>query len=580
MSALLVLRRREASIRLLRSRGASAGQLLAAQAVETTVLVLPAAALATVVAVALVPGPDIADAALRAALVGAVAVGLVLAATWPLTHGRIDGGELAAGRAADRRGRGWLRRLVLDGTVIALAAIALVTLRSRGLGDGSGPVAIDPLLAAVPVLVALAAGLILLRVYPLPLRLIAAIAARGRGLIPTFPLWGAARQSRIAAVPLLVILVATAIGAFSSVVLESVRQGQLAASWRAVGADWRIDADPGIPVPSALDLRAVPGVGAVAGLTDGRRHRAQRHRAPPADDGRRAGPERARRGDRRDGLPVRRPAPAGPRDVGPLDRHGSRPDPGRRLDRPRRACPPRRHEPDLRARRRHRDRRWRSWPSPTCCPATRRPRPSWSRRSGPCRRSIRGSASTRRAISSPGTPPSATRSAAAIAPYGDLLHLRSRDAVYRALHETPLIAIVEGGMGLALLIGVGYAGLALLAGLTIALAIRRRDLHVLRTLGLSRGGISSTIVIEQVPLLLVALIGGGLVGVGLALAIGPSVGLAAFTDGLPTIPMVVDPLATLSVGILPMAAGIVAAVLSGWFLRRSDLARAVRFNEG
>ena len=183
----------------------------------------------------------------------------MLAATWPLTHGRIDGGELAAGRAADRRGRGWLRRLVLDGTVIALAAIALVTLRSRGLGDGSGPVAIDPLLAAVPVLVALAAGLILLRVYPLPLRLIAAIAARGRGLIPTFPLWGAARQSRIAAVPLLVILVATAIGAFSSVVLESVRQGQLAASWRAVGADWRIDADPGLPVPSALDLRAVPG---------------------------------------------------------------------------------------------------------------------------------------------------------------------------------------------------------------------------------------------------------------------------------------------------------------------------------
>ena len=115
--------------------------------------------------------------------------------------------------------------------------------------------------------------------------------------------------------------------------------------------------------------------------------------------------------------------------------------------------------------------------------------------------------------------------AAAIAPYGDLVHLRSRDAVYRALHETPLIAIVEAGMGLALVIGVGYAGLALLAGLTIALAIRRRDLHVLRTLGLSRGGISSTIVIEQVPLLLVALIGGGLVGVGLALAIGPSVGL-------------------------------------------------------
>jgi putative ABC transport system permease protein len=170
--------------------------------------------------------------------------------------------------------------------------------------------------------------------------------------------------------------------------------------------------------------------------------------------------------------------------------------------------------------------------------------------------------------------------AAATAPYGDLVHVRDRDAAYRELHETPLIALVEAGMGVALVVGVGYAGLALLAGLTIALAVRRRDLHVLRTLGLGRGGISSTIVIEQVPLLLVALIGGGLVGVGLAMAIGPSVGLAAFTDGRPAIPMVVDPLATVAVGILPMTVGIVAAVLSSWFLRRTDLARAVRFNEG
>ena len=48
------------------------------QAVETTILVLPAAALATVLAVAMVPGPDIGEAALPAGFVGVTANGLVL----------------------------------------------------------------------------------------------------------------------------------------------------------------------------------------------------------------------------------------------------------------------------------------------------------------------------------------------------------------------------------------------------------------------------------------------------------------------------------------------------------------------
>ena len=55
---------------------------------------------------------------------------------------------------------------------------------------------------------------------------------------------------------------------------------------------------------------------------------------------------------------------------------------------------------------------------------------------------------------------------------------------------------------------------------------------------------------------------------------------AAVADGLPSIPIVVDPLGTLAVGILPMVAGVGAALLSGFLLRRSDLAHAVRFNEG
>jgi putative ABC transport system permease protein len=135
-------------------------------------------------------------------------------------------------------------------------------------------------------------------------------------------------------------------------------------------------------------------------------------------------------------------------------------------------------------------------------------------------------------------------------------------------------------MVVALIVAVVYAALGLVAGLTIVLATRSRDLNVLRTLGLSRRGLGWTLLLEQIPIVLVAMIGGSLLGVGLAVLVGPSLGLGALADDLPSLPIVLEPLTTLAVGVLPTGIGVLAALVAGWLLRRTDLARAVRFNEG
>jgi len=109
--ALVVVRRREAGVRLLRSRGASTAQLLLAQSLETVALLVPAALVATIVTLLVTPGPGIVEAAVRAGLVGLATLGLVLAATAPATRGRIVVIDMpGAGQAAVAVARNTLAR--------------------------------------------------------------------------------------------------------------------------------------------------------------------------------------------------------------------------------------------------------------------------------------------------------------------------------------------------------------------------------------------------------------------------------------------------------------------------------------
>ncbi|CAM5717181.1 FtsX-like permease family protein OS=Streptomyces tendae OX=1932 GN=GUR47_09040 PE=3 SV=1 [Streptomyces tendae] len=205
--------RRRAELALLRARGASvrgiAGRLLA----ETAVVAVPAGALGLGVALLALPG-----ARLLPALWAALAVTALACLTLPLraavAHHRVrihDGRRDAASPRASRR------RTVAELTVgLALGAVAV--LRRRGATDGAGD-----LVAMAPVLVGVIAALVLVRLYPLPLRRLARPAQRLRGAVGPLALARAGRTSASTLLPLLALLTAFTVAAFGGSVLSGMR---------------------------------------------------------------------------------------------------------------------------------------------------------------------------------------------------------------------------------------------------------------------------------------------------------------------------------------------------------------------
>jgi putative ABC transport system permease protein len=467
---------------------------------------------------------------------------------------------------------------VLELTIIAVAVMAAVSIRSRGAGVGAGSIAIDPLLAAVPVLIALATGLVLLRVYPVPLGALAALAARGRGLIPTFPLWGAARHSRMAAIPLLVILVATAMGAFSAAILETLADGQAAAAWRSVGADWRVDGNRQFGVPPGFDPTSIDGIEASTGIVA--KEARIRTGVVRRTEVRLDGIDPAGLAEVTDGSPLPSGLPAAfdradwpatiglegdplPVVVSPEVAARGQVGPGTTFHLMVAGIDATAEVVGIRDALPGSDDDESFVIAPLGALMAAYPEVTWS----PTSYVLRGGPETLDAI------------VAAAAPYGDLVHISSREAIYEILHDAPLVATLEAGIAVAIGIAVAYAALALLAGLTLILADRRRDLHVLRTLGLSRRDLTSTILIEHMPLVLVALVGGTVAGLGIAWLLGPSIGLEAYADGGPAPAIAIDPLATFTVGILPTGLGIIVVSIAAILARRADLGRAMRFQE-
>jgi putative ABC transport system permease protein len=101
--------------------------------------------------------------------------------------------------------------------VVVLAVLATMLLRRRGLGTE-----VDLYLVLVPVLVGVAAAVVTLRVFPYPLRLLAALASRARGAVPFLGLARAGRAAPATAGPLAVLVVAVSVGAFCLAVQDSV----------------------------------------------------------------------------------------------------------------------------------------------------------------------------------------------------------------------------------------------------------------------------------------------------------------------------------------------------------------------
>lgn len=263
LGALIAARRSGATI-LARSRGASGRQLGWSEVIESFIVYFPAAVLGMLLATLLVPGRP---AAFVIPIVVGVAIAvavIVLLLSLPDLTGDL-GGLLQATRGSDGRSR---YRLVVEALVVLAAVGGLVLFRRRGLEAGSlsnPDQGFDPFLTAVPVLLTLAIGVILLRLYPLPVRLLGWFGSLRRGAVIFVGFRRINQQPLAARLPLVVMLVATGLAVFSSVVLYSITEGQQNSTWQEVGADFRLQSvRENAPVSSFVDISGVEEIEATA----------------------------------------------------------------------------------------------------------------------------------------------------------------------------------------------------------------------------------------------------------------------------------------------------------------------------
>ncbi|MGC5361670.1 FtsX-like permease family protein [Streptomyces sp. DT24] len=257
MTGGLIGARRHTELALLRSRGGSLRGIGRRLFAETAVTVVPAAALGLLLAVTVVGGARLWPAVIGAAGVAAlVCVALPLRTTLshitPMLHR--DRNDVMNARPSRRRTVGEL-------TLLVLAVGAVVALRRRGTGDGgtgSGAAGgTDWLVSSAPVLAGLIAALVLVRLYPLPLRLASRAASRTRGAVGFLSLARAGRSSANGTLPLLALLIALTTAAFGGSVIAGVAQARDDAAVLATGADARIGGlGDTAPLPDRL-LRSV-----------------------------------------------------------------------------------------------------------------------------------------------------------------------------------------------------------------------------------------------------------------------------------------------------------------------------------
>ncbi|GAA1122898.1 ABC transporter permease [Arthrobacter flavus] len=256
----LVYDRRRTAIALAGARGASAAQLRTILGMEGLAIGLPSALLGTLLATALIPVPlnllHFGWAA-GAALVPA----LLLALPHPTPSLRQNRGDLAP-RSLHR----W--RLAAEGLTLGLAVTATTLLFQRGLDQrGVELGTVDPLLAATPLLIALAACVVVLRLYPLPLARYAKRQQRRPGLVGFL---GAARAVRAPGGGLLAVLtliVGLGVVIFAGILLSTFRAGVTAAAQYEVGADLRVQGSL-MSTGTVDQIRSLDGVEELAGITD------------------------------------------------------------------------------------------------------------------------------------------------------------------------------------------------------------------------------------------------------------------------------------------------------------------------
>jgi putative ABC transport system permease protein len=241
-----------------RARGGSTGQIAWRVLSATAGATVPALVVGAALGVVALPDGGNTTSWVLAAIAAVVALTApALLAAWEHRGLRSLAGTGRSELAVPRRSA---RRLVIESTAIVVIVGGVVALRVRGLAPGAG---IDPYLVAAPVLIAIAAGLIAARVYPVPLRAVARVTAARRGTVGFLGIARSARARSVPMLPALALVVAMAVIALGGMVRAAVTSGQVSASWHQVGADAVVNAagaSTAISPPIQAAIAAVPGV--------------------------------------------------------------------------------------------------------------------------------------------------------------------------------------------------------------------------------------------------------------------------------------------------------------------------------
>jgi putative ABC transport system permease protein len=578
MVAVLLVTRRRATLALARGRGASGSLVLGTQLWEAILLAGGASLAGLLIAVSVIPARASPLSALLAIAVGGAAVLLLVGAAWPVARrplGQLDRDDTPVLRLAPRR-------LVIEITIVLIAVAATLLLRQRGLTIGpAGSVArFDPMLASVPVLSGLAAGIVAVRLYPLPIRALGWLAARRRDFVPVLGLRRIGRHPAAANLPLLVLMLTAAFGAFSSVITSSVDQGQVVASYLDVGADYRIERvgigglEPSVDPAAILRVEAVaPGIVESSALFESTpnqrvsidmvavdpRAYAEVLAASPVDPRWPteflAEPASTGLGTEQNPIPaiLSTGLPVGSSNLAPGDtfrlavvgqlmtfrlvqQRASFPGIGEGA-------------------------------SFAVVPFNWVQAASANHRLAPSVMWLRAPADV------------AARLTAMVADGTGSARIVSRYHAYAALHDAPLGALVVTGYHLALVIAAIYMALTIIGALILSAARRSQDLAYLRTLGVTRGQALALTFAEHAPPVLLALVPGVALGIGIAILCEPGLGLATFVGINGAVPLSVDwpALALMATALIAVAAAAIAA--GTWLSRRARLVDALRIDE-
>ena len=288
----VVVERQAGEIALLRSRGASLVQIGTIYLWQGLLIGIPAVLLAPFLAASatalLGTTPTFRDVSGGALLpvtipplsfaAGAVGVGLSLVALLLPALLVARRGTTAQRHLESRPRASVLHRYYLDLVLAAVAGLVLFELDQRGSvfePSATGGLTSDPLLLASPALVIAAAAALLLRFYPLILRIAARLVGAAAGVSVSLGLTQVVRNSAQYTRLTLLLMMAVAVGSFAASYATTTDRSYSDRAAFETGADLRASA-PGnvlLPTPAqALDKRlaAVPGILRASGVTRAR----------------------------------------------------------------------------------------------------------------------------------------------------------------------------------------------------------------------------------------------------------------------------------------------------------------------